>query len=53
MHATQVLDKHLLIHCQETHQRRMDTVLTLVNGLLSDRARVWGQSKNSEFGVRV
>lgn len=37
MHATQVLDKHLRIHCQETHQRRMDTVLTLVNGLLTDR----------------
>jgi hypothetical protein len=37
MHATHVLDKHLRIHCQETHQKRMDTVLTLVKGLLTGK----------------
>lgn len=37
MHATYALDKHLRNHCQETHQRRMDTILTLVKGLLTGK----------------
>ena len=37
MHATQVLDKHLRAHCQGTHQRRMDAVMSLVDALLRGR----------------
>lgn len=37
MHATQVLDKHLRAHCQGTHQRRMDAVISMVDALLRGR----------------
>jgi hypothetical protein len=37
MHATHVLDKHLRTHCQETHERRMDAVISMVNALLRGR----------------
>ena len=37
MHATDLLDKHLRAHCQGTHQRRMDAVMSLVNSLLRGR----------------
>lgn len=37
MHATQVLDKHLRSHCQGTHQRRMDAVISMVDALLRGR----------------
>lgn len=37
MHASQVLDKHLRAHCQGTHQRRMDAVISMVNALLRGR----------------
>jgi hypothetical protein len=37
MHASQVLGKHLRAHCQGTHQRRMDAVISLVNALLRGR----------------
>lgn len=37
MHATHVLDKHLRIHCQGTHERRMDAVMSMVNALLHGR----------------
>jgi Transposase DDE domain. len=37
MHATHVLDRHLRTHCQETHERRMDAVISMVNALLRGR----------------
>lgn len=37
MHATHVLDKHLRTHCQGTHERRMDAVISMVNALLRGR----------------
>lgn len=37
MHATHVLDKHLRTHCQDTHERRMDAVISMVNALLRGR----------------
>lgn len=37
MHATHVLDKHLRIHCQGTHERRMDAVMSMVKALLHGR----------------
>lgn len=37
MHATHLLDKHLRTHCQETHERRMDAVMSMVNALLRGR----------------
>ena len=37
MHATHVLDKHLRTHCQGTHERRMDAVMSVVNALLHGR----------------
>ena len=37
MHATHVLDKHLRTHCQDTHERRMDAVISMVKALLRGR----------------
>lgn len=37
MHATHILDKHLRIHCQGTHKRRMDAVMSMVKALLHGR----------------
>lgn len=37
MHATQLLNKHLRSHCQGTHERRMDAVISMVNALLRGR----------------
>jgi len=37
MHATRFLDKHLRAHCQGTHQRRMDAVISMFDALLRGR----------------
>lgn len=37
MHVTQLLDKHLRRHCQETHQKRMEAVISMVDALLRGR----------------
>jgi hypothetical protein len=38
MHVTQLLDKHLRSHCQGTHAKRMEAVLSMVNALLKGRS---------------
>lgn len=38
MHVTQILDKHLRSHCQGTHAKRMEAVLSMVNALLRGRS---------------
>ena len=48
MHVTQILDKHLRSHCQGTHAKRMEAVLSMVNALLRGRSLTvnkWGQMK--------
>lgn len=37
MHATHILDKHLRAHCQGTHQKRMDAVISMFDALLRGR----------------
>ena len=37
MHVTQLLDKHLRNHCQGTHSKRMEVVLSMVEALLRGR----------------
>ena len=37
MHVTQLLDKHLRRHCQGTHAKRMEAVISMVEALLKGR----------------
>ncbi len=55
MHATHILDKHLRTHCQETHERRMDAVVSMVNALLHGRVLTvtgLGRSLHSEVAPK-
>lgn len=52
MHATHLLDKHLRTHCQGTHQKRMDAVLSMVDALLGGRVlTVTGLGRSLRSGI--